>query len=84
MESSNHLRALAHPVRLRILSLLTGGDLSAADVARKLEITHANALVPPAVPGRCRRARGEQRGEHPRRSGPALPAPLPGEAARPG
>lgn len=43
MESSNHLRALAHPVRLRILSLLTGADLTAADVARELGITHANA-----------------------------------------
>ena len=41
MESSNHLRALAHPVRLRILSLLTGADLTAADVARVLGITHA-------------------------------------------
>ncbi len=37
------LRALAHPVRLRILSLLTGAELSAAEVARELEITHANA-----------------------------------------
>src|SRR5690349_10291551 len=43
MESSNQLRALAHPVRLRILSLLTGADLTAADVARELGITHANA-----------------------------------------
>lgn len=37
------LRALAHPVRLRILSLLTGSELTAADVARELGITHANA-----------------------------------------
>ncbi|MFC7535267.1 adenylosuccinate lyase [Actinoplanes sp. GCM10030250] len=37
------LRALAHPVRLRIMSLLTGADLTAADVARALGITHANA-----------------------------------------
>src|SRR6478735_3563021 len=43
MESSNQLRALAHPVRLRILSLLTGADLTAADVARELGLTHANA-----------------------------------------
>jgi DNA-binding transcriptional ArsR family regulator len=42
-ESSNHLRALAHPVRLRILSLLTGAELSAAEVARELDLTHANA-----------------------------------------
>src|SRR5689334_4727989 len=39
-----HLRALAHPLRLRILSLLTGGiGLTAAEVARELELTHANA-----------------------------------------
>ena len=37
------LRALAHPVRLRILSLLTGSALTAAEVARELGITHANA-----------------------------------------
>ena len=37
------LRAIAHPLRLRILSLLTGAELSAAEVARELDITHANA-----------------------------------------
>ncbi|GAA4595538.1 DNA-binding transcriptional ArsR family regulator [Actinoplanes octamycinicus] len=37
------LRALAHPVRLRIMSLLTGAELTAADIARELGITHANA-----------------------------------------
>ena len=37
------LRAMAHPVRLRILSLLTGAALTAAEVARELELTHANA-----------------------------------------
>jgi DNA-binding transcriptional ArsR family regulator len=37
------LRALAHPVRLRILSLLTGSALTAAEVARELGLTHANA-----------------------------------------
>jgi DNA-binding transcriptional ArsR family regulator len=37
------LRALAHPVRIRILSLLTGAELTAADVARELDLTHANA-----------------------------------------
>jgi len=37
------LRALAHPVRLRILSLLTGAALTAADVARELGMNHANA-----------------------------------------
>src|SRR5690349_19153576 len=37
------LRALAHPVRLQILSLLTGTAMSAAEVARELDLTHANA-----------------------------------------
>ena len=37
------LRATAHPLRLRILSLLTAEAMSAAEVARALEITHANA-----------------------------------------
>jgi len=37
------LRAVAHPLRLRILSLLTGTELSAAEVARELDVTHANA-----------------------------------------
>jgi DNA-binding transcriptional ArsR family regulator len=37
------LRALAHPLRLRILSLLTGSAMSAAEVARELDLTHANA-----------------------------------------
>lgn len=37
------LRAMAHPLRLRMLSLLTGAALSAAEVARELDITHANA-----------------------------------------
>jgi predicted ArsR family transcriptional regulator len=37
------LRAVAHPLRLRMLSLLTGAAMSAAEVARELDITHANA-----------------------------------------
>jgi DNA-binding transcriptional ArsR family regulator len=37
------LRALAHPLRLRILSLLTGSAMTAAEVARELDLTHANA-----------------------------------------
>ena len=54
---------MAHPVRLRILSLLTGAALTAAEVARELGLTHANAsyhlrqLLPPA---RSRSA-GEER-----------------------
>lgn len=38
-----HLRATAHPLRLRMLSLLTAEAMSAAEVARALGITHANA-----------------------------------------
>ena len=41
--SRESLRAIAHPLRLQILSLLTGAELSAAEVARELDITHANA-----------------------------------------
>lgn len=37
------LRAMAHPLRLHLLSLLTGAEMSAAEVARELRITHANA-----------------------------------------
>ena len=39
----NALRATAHPVRLQMLSLLTGNPMSAAEVARELGLTHANA-----------------------------------------
>jgi len=42
-ETTHALRAVAHPVRLQMLSLLTGTELSAAEVARELGITHANA-----------------------------------------
>ncbi len=37
------LRAVAHPLRLQILSLLTGTQLSAAEVARELDTSQANA-----------------------------------------
>ena len=40
---TSRLRASAHPLRLRILSLLTGAELSATDVAAELGTTHANA-----------------------------------------
>jgi DNA-binding transcriptional ArsR family regulator len=43
MRQQTALRAMAHPVRLRIMSLLTGAALTAADVARELGLTHANA-----------------------------------------
>lgn len=42
-DDTTPLRALAHPLRLRMLSLLTGTELSAAEIARELDITHANA-----------------------------------------
>ena len=42
-EKIGEMRALAHPVRLRMLSLLTGTAMSAAEVARELDPTHANA-----------------------------------------
>ena len=42
-ETIAHLRAMAHPLRLRMLSLLTAEAMSAAEVARALDITHANA-----------------------------------------
>ena len=42
-EAVSSLRATAHPLRLRMLSLLTGAELSAAEVARELDISHANA-----------------------------------------
>ena len=37
------LRATAHPLRLQMLSLLTGAEMSAAEVARELGTTQANA-----------------------------------------
>ena len=37
------LRAFAHPLRLRLLSLLTGTAMSAAEVAREVGGTQANA-----------------------------------------
>jgi DNA-binding transcriptional ArsR family regulator len=42
-DAISSLRAMAHPVRMRILSLLTAEAMSAAEVARQLELTHANA-----------------------------------------
>lgn len=42
-ERLTSLRALAHPARLQILSLLTGTAMSAAEVARELGTTQANA-----------------------------------------
>ena len=37
------LRAVAHPLRLQMLSMLTAEEMSAAEVARELGISHANA-----------------------------------------
>jgi DNA-binding transcriptional ArsR family regulator len=41
VESRQQLRALSHPVRLRILSLLTGTVMSSAELARELGMSHA-------------------------------------------
>ena len=35
------LRAVSHPLRLRILSLLTGAAMSTAELARELDLSHA-------------------------------------------
>jgi DNA-binding transcriptional ArsR family regulator len=40
-ERQGQLRALSHPVRLRILSLLTGRAMSSAELARELAMKHA-------------------------------------------
>jgi DNA-binding transcriptional ArsR family regulator len=37
------LRALAHPVRLRMMTLMWPGPMSAAELARELDISHALA-----------------------------------------
>lgn len=42
-ERLTKLRAMAHPARLQILSLLTGAAMSAAEVAREIGTTQANA-----------------------------------------
>lgn len=42
-EVGSKLRAVAHPLRLQILSLLTGAQLSASEVARELGTSQANA-----------------------------------------
>lgn len=42
-DEQDRLRASGHPVRLRMLSLLTGAELSATEVAQELGLTHANA-----------------------------------------
>lgn len=42
-DAISSLRAAAHPLRLRMLSLLTGAAMSAAEVARELDTSHANA-----------------------------------------
>lgn len=40
---ASRLRAFAHPLRLQLLSLLTGTAMSAAEVGRELGLTQANA-----------------------------------------
>lgn len=43
IDATTQMRALAHPVRLRMLSLLTGAPMSAAELSREIGGTHANA-----------------------------------------
>ena len=43
MADLEELRATAHPIRLRLLSLVTGSAMSSAEAARELGITQANA-----------------------------------------
>jgi DNA-binding transcriptional ArsR family regulator len=43
MDDLEQLRATAHPIRLRVLSLLTGTAMSAAEVGRELGISQASA-----------------------------------------
>ncbi|SMH46621.1 transcriptional regulator, ArsR family [Rathayibacter oskolensis] len=43
MSSLDELRATAHPLRLRLLSLVTGAALSAAEAARELGLSQATA-----------------------------------------
>jgi len=40
-ERQGQLRALSHPVRLRILSMLAGRAMSSAELARELDMKHA-------------------------------------------
>lgn len=42
-DAVRRLRSAAHPLRLRIMSLLTGAELSTSEIARELGITQANA-----------------------------------------
>ncbi|MFB2581398.1 helix-turn-helix domain-containing protein [Herbiconiux sp. P15] len=43
MASLDELRATAHPIRLQLLSLLTGAALSAAEAGRELRLSQATA-----------------------------------------
>ena len=42
-DRASRLRVLAHPIRLRMLSLLTGATLSAMELSRELDISQALA-----------------------------------------
>jgi DNA-binding transcriptional ArsR family regulator len=42
-ETDSVLRALAHPLRLRMLNLMWPGPMSAAELAREMDISHALA-----------------------------------------
>jgi len=85
----DHLRVLAHPLRLRILSLLTGTSMSAAEAARELAETQANVsyhvrrlhdagLLEVAEEVRIRGGRAKRYRHHPE-SGRRLTLRAPGE-----
>jgi DNA-binding transcriptional ArsR family regulator len=85
----DHLRVLAHPLRMRILSLLTGTAMSAAEAARELGDTQANisyhlrrlheaGLVDVAEEVRIRGGRAKRYRHHPD-SGRRLTSRDPGE-----
>jgi DNA-binding transcriptional ArsR family regulator len=40
-DAQRQLRALSHPLRLRILSMVTGAAMSSAELARELDMNHA-------------------------------------------
>ncbi|MEV4055545.1 helix-turn-helix domain-containing protein [Amycolatopsis sp. NPDC049688] len=85
----DHLRVLAHPLRMRILSLLTGTAMSAAEAARELGETQANTsyhirrlhdagLLEVAEEVRIRGGRAKRYRHHPD-SGRRLTSRKPGE-----
>ncbi len=67
------LRVLAHPLRLRLLSLLTGEAYSAAEAARLLDQSQANVSYHLRRHAQGRTRGGGGRGDRAGRHGQALP-----------